>query len=312
MELYLNELSLTPPAADRQTGRDWLVALQQILQAAIQHGFPSVLRIHEKFWEAPIADGYFFRDWLADRTIELEQRQKLRSAVSKAPFLETLHDQAETARGSLAEARWNGRPGLGIGLASMVGSPVVSLPTPDFCIDPLPVIVAYVGGDAESASEEQLCNFHEAETVWRRGSWIARRQQEELPSGDAVLRQRAELLDRLDFTENAVEQLGSLTGTEKTFPFVVRHLFALNQRARDWDVTAPFSDGYPFGCSDESSSTLAMYSDERTFVCPDGVPRVFAWHSKIAHEKWRIHFIAFGATRRVLIGYIGKHLRIAG
>jgi len=38
------------------------------------------------------------------------------------------------------------------------------------------------------------------------------------------------------------------------------------------------------------------------------VRRVFSWHSKIACEAWRIHFRTSPEARRVLIGYIGKHL----
>lgn len=55
-----------------------------------------------------------------------------------------------------------------------------------------------------------------------------------------------------------------------------------------------------------------MYGHARTFLCPDGERRVFSWHSKINYEKWRVHFIDFPATRRVLIGYVGKHLPLAG
>ena len=312
MELYLNELSLTQSAPDRATARAWLLSLQETIQAAVHRGLPSILRTHKNFWEVQFAEGYSVADWLADGTIERERKQRLRNAVSKAPFLETLHEKAEKERGALAEARWNGLPGLGMGLAAMVGSPVVSLPAPAFLADPLPVVVSYLRDEGETATNEELCNFYSPAVVERRGPWIARRQQEELPSGAEVIRLRAELLDRLDFTDSAIDQLATLTGNEKTFPFVVRHLFALNQRAREWDGTTPFSDGYPFGCSDESKSTLAMYSEARTFRCPDGDRRVFGWHSKINYEKWRIHFIDSPATRRVLIGYIGKHLPIAG
>jgi hypothetical protein len=55
-----------------------------------------------------------------------------------------------------------------------------------------------------------------------------------------------------------------------------------------------------------------MYGAARTFVCPDGKKRLFSWHSKINYEKWRIHFIDAPAERRVLIGYVGRHLPLAG
>ena len=62
--------------------------------------------------------------------------------------------------------------------------------------------------------------------------------------------------------------------------------------------------------SGESQTTLDMYSAERTFLCPDGEYRLFEFHLK----RWgtRIHFFDFPASKRILIGYVGDHLRISG
>ena len=312
MELLFNELSILSPAPDQATARARFLSLQETIQAAVLRGFPSILRIHEGFWAAQIFAGYSLASWLADPTIERERKQRLKSAVGKAPFLETLHVAAEEARSALVEALWDGQRGLGLGLAVMRDTPIVSLSAPPFCSDPLSVIVRYLSHADDTESNETVCNFHCPAAVEQRRAWIASRQQQELPNGNAVIRLRAELLDQLDFADNTISQLEGLTGNERTFPFVLRHLFALNERARAWDGTTPFSEGYPFPCSEESQTTLAMYSEARTFVCPDGVRRVFSWHSKINFEKWRIHFIDEPATRRVLIGYIGKHLPLAG
>jgi hypothetical protein len=312
LELILNELSLAPPASDRRAARAWILSLQETLQAAVLRGMPPILRIHERFWSARLAEDYSVVDWLADPTIERERRQQLRSAVSKAPFLEALHESAEAAQGKLIEVLWEGHRGLGIGLAAMHDYPVVSLPALSFCIDPLSVYVVHVDDRGSSEKIEPVCNLYDSAVVERRGSWIARRQQQELSSGAEMVRCRADLLERLDFTASALDQLMALRGSEKVFPFVMRHLFALNERARSWDGTTPFSAGYPFRCSEESAPTLAMYGDARTFLCPDGVRRMFSWHSKINWEQWRIYFIDSPATRRVLVGYVGKHMPLAG
>ena len=62
--------------------------------------------------------------------------------------------------------------------------------------------------------------------------------------------------------------------------------------------------------SGESQSTLEMYSDERTFRCPDCDYRVFEWHLK--RGDTRIYFFDFPDTKRILVGYAGAHLRISG
>jgi hypothetical protein len=312
MELLFNELSMLSPTPDQAAARARFLSLQETIQAAVLRGFPPLLRIHEGFWAAQMWPGYSLANWLSDPTIERERKQRLRSAVGKAPFLEALHESAEVARGALVEAIWEGQRGLGLGLAVLRDAPVVSLAAPPFCHDPLSVVVRYLSQADDTASNEAVCNFHGPAAVEKRGPWITSRQQRELPDGNAVIRLRAELLEHLDLADDAVGQLERLTGKERTFPFVLRHLFALNERARAWDGTTPFSAGYPFPCSEESQTTLAMYGESRTFRCPDGVRRVFSWHSKINFEKWRIHFIDDPTTRRVLIGYIGKHLPLAG
>jgi hypothetical protein len=312
VDLHLNELSMTQLAPDRATASEWLLSLQETIRAAAVRGVSSVLHTHQDFWNTPISEGYSVVQWLADATIERERRQRLRSAVGKAPFLETLHAAAEEAQGGLFEAHCEGRRGLGIGLAAMAGDVVVSLPTSAFRRDPLSVAVTVLDEGSFIEKVEQVCNFYGAAVVERRSQWIALRQQENVRSGREIVRLRSSLLERIDFTESALAQLSSLRGSEQVFPFVLRHLFALNSRARAWDGATPFSREYPFNCSEESATTLAMYGDARTFLCPDGERRTFSWHSKINYEKWRIHFIDLPDTRRVLVGYVGRHLPLAG
>jgi hypothetical protein len=50
-----------------------------------------------------------------------------------------------------------------------------------------------------------------------------------------------------------------------------------------------------------------MYGAERTFTSLDGTRRVFDWHVKVGH--WRIHFDPDVGPGKLLIGYVGKHLR---
>jgi hypothetical protein len=59
----------------------------------------------------------------------------------------------------------------------------------------------------------------------------------------------------------------------------------------------------------ESLPTLNMYSNERTFRCPDGEHRLFDWHLK--RGDTRIHFIDFPEPKRILAAYVGPHLRIS-
>ena len=61
--------------------------------------------------------------------------------------------------------------------------------------------------------------------------------------------------------------------------------------------------------SGESAPTLHMFGDLRTFRCPDGQYRRFKWHVK--RGDIRIHFFDFPTNQRLLVDYVGCHLRIS-
>jgi hypothetical protein len=60
--------------------------------------------------------------------------------------------------------------------------------------------------------------------------------------------------------------------------------------------------------SGESEATLNKFGEQRIFSCPDGKHRLFSWHKKL--DALGIHFFDFPATKRILIGYVGRHLDI--
>jgi hypothetical protein len=82
----------------------------------------------------------------------------------------------------------------------------------------------------------------------------------------------------------------------------------LQRYCESWD-SGGFDIHQLANASGESESTLDMYSDERTFQCPDGQYRLFEWHLK--RGDMRIHFFDFPQRKRILVGYAGSHLRIS-
>lgn len=311
MDLIFNELCLVPVALDRFTAQRGMVSLQDTVQAARRVGVGRVLRTTRDFWELVLADSYTIRDWSNDGGVDRELRRWLRSAVEKAPFVESLHERAEDLTDGLAECLCEGRKGLGLGLAVLYDVPVVGLPSVQWSEDPLVVVARTLTDEGYQEQSVEVCNLHAVAVVAQRASWIEERQRRAVRSGVELLELRSSLLERLDFTDNALSQVRGCTGHERPFTSVVQHLFALNKRARGWALSGgqgAFSSGYPFPCSEESSSTLNAYGDERRFRCPDGIVRIFSWHSKIGVDAWRIHFIADAESYRVLVGYIGRHL----
>jgi hypothetical protein len=113
----------------------------------------------------------------------------------------------------------------------------------------------------------------------------------------------------LDFCTCVEAQLVNLGSADRRFKAALRGLHDLQNYCAGW-VTGYFDIKALVRASGESQTTLQMYSGERTFLCPDGVSRVFQWHLK-RDDATRIHFFDFPERRRILIGYIGPHLPIA-
>lgn len=308
MELIFNELSLREGADDRDTARAWMDALDNILAAAFSRGLARVLRIHRDFWTAELAEGYSLYHWGRDPRTDRERARRFRSIASKAPFVETLHENAEQELGTLAEYSYDGDRCLGIGLAALRGDAVISVPHDSWQSDHLRVLELRMDGEDLAEGECDVRNWYEPQGVERAQAWLRERLEREVESGADIVDRRQQMLPYLEFTTHAIDQLNALRDSNAAFPFVVRHLLALNLHAASW-TNGPFQQGYPFPCSRESSATLQRFASERTFTCPDGEDRVFSWHSKINHCAWRIHFVASGDRRTVTIGYVGPHLR---
>jgi hypothetical protein len=307
MELPFNELSLEPLASDVYEARRRMETLLATLHAVSASGVTQIVRTLGNFWNRELAPNYGLAHWAEDREVDRVWRQRLKAATGRAPFIEELLAANEDAFGRLAEFKCAGKQAQGLGLAAISSRLALSLPSQPWECDALDVECHYETDLGASDEVVSVCNLHSAASARSRHEWIRDRLREEFVTGKELVRSREQVLQRIDFTAGAREQLESLTAADPTFPLVVRHLFALHARAAEW-TDGPFDHGYAFQCSRDSDQTLHNYGSERTFKCADGVSRVFSWHSKISLSAWRIHFIADPTQRRVTVGYIGPHL----
>lgn len=307
VDLLLNELSLSEPAPDRVSARARVEGLLATVRAATGEGLNRVLRTCQDFWGTPLSEGYTVAHWLQDAEVDLELRRLLKAFASKGPFIDELLESSDAESGTLSETCAAGRSGKALGLATRLDAPLVSAGVEPWETDPLTVESLVISDDGSSSAVESVCNLFGTSTVEARRDWIRGRLRNQLRTGSAVVERMTEVLQRLDLTDGAREQLLALTGNEQPFPFVVKHLMALDAHARGW-TQGHFLEGFPFDCSDESDQTLAQFAAERTFLCPDGERRLFRLHSKVRVGEWRVYFIPDRESGRVTVGYIGPHL----
>ncbi len=311
MELIFNELSLSVPAPDQATARQWMATLCETMRTATDRGACRILRTTTEFWGQQLAVDYRIAQWSRDSSVDREMKRYVMSQAGKAPFIEKLQGIEEDQRGILSECLWDGQVAWGLGLADARGHSVVSIAEQAWCRDPVTVIRCQVTDTDIPETESEICNWYDRASVINREDWLRERLQLELRSGADLVKRQPEILKRLSFTPGAVKQIRNLGGTETVFKSVVLHLLALNFQAVNWREGL-FQDGYPFPCSGESESTLQKFGDTRKFLCSDGQRRLFSLKSKINQEGWRIHFIPDSLARNVLVGYVGPHLPTSG
>jgi hypothetical protein len=118
-------------------------------------------------------------------------------------------------------------------------------------------------------------------------------------NGTQLWEQRATLFPKLDFCDSRELQTKALGGDGARFREALRGLRDLQKYCDGW-ITPNFDIHSLNNSSGESEATLATYGDERRF---------FNWHAKRGNS--RIHFFDFPAQKRLLVGYVGKHLPTA-
>jgi hypothetical protein len=129
MELIFNELSLASSAPDRDTGHRWMKSLSETVHAAVDRGVDSMLRTSRDFWCTDLAPNYKLFHWRADGTVDRETRTYIMTIAGKAPFIETLHTEAEDMAEAAVEFSWCGKRALGLGLAALRDHPALSMST---------------------------------------------------------------------------------------------------------------------------------------------------------------------------------------
>lgn len=309
IEPVLNERSLEPadvPTVERLTA---LVAVLRRLDAL---GFSKVVRYARNAKEREIEVGRTFNEWLF-RKAPKELMQFVAGRMSRAPYVEDLHEARESASQALFQATFGGEPATGAGVAYLLDAPSVALRgVACWEVDPLAIELSQMDAESEALDTRKVDVVHlsSAEQVSAREAFLRTRLLRALPSGDALWDRRDELFPRLDFCACVEAQVREMTGKEFYFQHVVLALSRLDVAVGTWSsgLLHPGMDSSP-----ESKQTLdhGSYGPMRDFDCPDGATRRFSNHLKLFSNNWRIYYWESHAPAtggRAFVGYVGKHL----
>ncbi len=314
MDTMLNELSLNQLSPSVDLARQRMVRFVQVLSSLKSISKQTLLRVPRGFRQHTLADGYVVENWIRDRDFVSEEYRKfLLEIASRAPYLDDLWDH-HMADGEF-ECYHGETLAKGFGVAHLADSPAVGLDgIEEFADDPVPVKIVYL--DSTDVVEEvaQICCITSQQQVASRTAWLTSKIQSEkaIANGEDLWDRRIALLPRLDFSNGTKSYLCSLSHGNPALVKVYEHLRTLNETCELWTGGAFIPVGIDW--TDESPETMAepLLANQRIFRCHDGIRRTITTHSKIKAFNLRIYFLGIDSgnqqDRRVIVGYIGRHL----
>lgn len=304
LEMFFNELSSSPRAENIEKGQNRAREFVLTIREAAVRGAQPTFRIPEDFFVTDIAPNYNWYVWLSDGGVDIELRRYLRSLATKAPFL---RDEPDLEKDWAAlDCIWRNQKALGLKAAYIADGLALSLLTRNEWDSPF--IECEIQEIVDEDVECRIESVHHASKISHVEShiqWILCRVQSAVHNGRELWQHLDTLFPSLDMCLAVEEQLGELPAC--SLPSVLRGLFHLNSYCVRWK-RGPFEpDDIKCKVSPDTEQTLRMFGAERTFLCPGGYKRTFSWHAKVG--AWRIYFDPAHGPGRLLIGYIGKHLR---
>lgn len=306
LELVFNELSCEEPAPNVDLARQRVERFVLTIAAAAQLGVKRRVRSTCDLQQLEIGPRYHVYDWQRDAHVDRDRRRYFMLIETKYP---ALSDEPALEKELLAcDFFHNGKKAAGFGIAYRLDGLAISLLSSDVwnAATVSIQIREFIDQDIEERSDEVRHASHPQHVRERHPDWIRQRLTSIVNDGHELWMRSHELFPNLRFCECVASHMADLP--KNALPSIMRGLFKLNQYASQWESGG--FDAEQVGCivSPDSAPTMQKYSSERTFHRPNGGSLPFSWHAKLG--SLRIYFDPDVGLRQILIGYVGRHLRV--
>lgn len=306
MDQIFNELSADGSYVSRSEAGKAIIQLARLTGNMHYIGFSPSLITTEKFSLLKLCEDYTILDCLRDNIHVQEPYVKLLMIyATKAPFVEEMLNDEQ--RNILFDFRYRQVQALGLGLGSIRDVPVLSLN----CFSEEGEIelkrTSLTGSDTIQTSTVHAETISSCERFIERRAYLHTVVQRNIKNGKDLCGNFEKLFPNLKLSKHARKDINSLNGNEDFFGEFMRHFSVLSDKAKDWNGGCELMPK-EIGCSPESKETLKRYETEHTFMCCDGIYRLFSSHSKIFSTNKRIYFYHDEGNSIVHIGHAGDHL----
>ncbi|MDT8446517.1 MAG: hypothetical protein RRB13_06420 [bacterium] len=308
MDQILNERSLEQPYQNRSKARQGIKQFVELSLLLKKFGFSTGIRTTRDFSTRPLTPDRSVYDCIYDRENRGDPTfQLFLTMVSKAPFIEDLLENR--ANYNLVEYKYHDAPALGLALAHQTNNFVLSFQGDQrFEADQLQLEMIQFCNEQIESSLVLVPNLSCAAQAQKRQQEILNLQGK-VKSGADLVQQAVSRYPFIALCDSAKKQLMALNGSELYFSEIQRHLQILNDTMQSWEA-GPFSpEGLTWSFESQPTMTNSDLKAMRTFRCPDGSQRICERHTKMMSANQRIHFLPLQEEGKVLIGYVGIHLK---
>ncbi|MFL6337059.1 MAG: hypothetical protein ACJ754_27475 [Pyrinomonadaceae bacterium] len=309
LEMVFNELSMQTPAEDILTARDRMSGLIATMSSATRQGIRRSLRVHHGFHNALLAPNYPLARWRNDPEVDREARRFLTTLATKVPFLQDLTSTEIEEKHERSECKFGGVIAEGLGIAHLLEALAISLKSEERW-DTSELLLQFELLDEDGLHEETINIVHaSAEAhVLEHTPWINNRIRTGIRDGADLWDRRRELFPSLILCDDVSEQVQFLVAGNESLRQILKRLLELEDYSSNWNDGSFDPATLPSKATPESLPTLQKYGDAHTFICPDGIQRIFSWHVRFTPGPGRIYFFPDSATHTLIVGYIGRKL----
>jgi hypothetical protein len=310
LDIVLNELSFEPPTEKIYDAWPWMRSLVETLRAymAVEPTEIKTLLVTSDVMRIPLAERYTIYSWCEDQQVPDVDRSFLLGLSTQKPFLDR----------DRLECQFKGRFGAGLTIAWRDSFPVASAHSADY-LDATHLEVDATAlndaGDDYASQRVQVCHACRADHVRSHVGWIRGRirdiqdsRRRFALSGLDLWNKRETMFPHLELCARVLRQLRSLRKGDQRLPQIVGRLFELETYCSSWVGGSFDPEALQSKITPESDQTLQQFHQEHTFLCPDGVERLFSWHARYTPGDGRIFFFPDEARRRIFIGHIEDKL----
>jgi hypothetical protein len=311
MDLFFNELSLGA-AVDRYAANGWFKILGNLYKQASEKGLGEI-KVPAVFFGHSFATGYTFYQWVTDHEFDADLRSLLKSKITTTPVIEDMLREQEIRDNKIFECHYEGNTANGLGAASEYVFDAIAISmAPDSRWDSpsVAVDITAVSSDDIVQSACNVRHIFKLAHLSEHNTWLEEQRRPRIQNGQVLWLRRNELFPNLIFCEHTRGQVAGFRPSQPEFIQLQKRLFELEACASGRTAGIFQSEELPTKVTPESESRKREFANELIRLCPDGVTRLFDWHSRFTPGAWRLHFYPLENSNKIIVGNIANQNEI--